>query len=102
LAELPADQVAIVLTTWAFAYFEAQDRVEFMELLDRASHHRDVAWLSAEAAGIVEPLAGARAPDDEQGTSDILGAVLFRGGARRATPLGYVQEHGAWLDWRAT
>jgi hypothetical protein len=102
LAELPADQVAIVITTWAFAYFSVEDRVAFMELLDRASHHRDIAWLSAEAAGTVEPLAAAQAPDDEQGTSDILGAVLFRGGARRAVPLGYVQEHGAWLDWRAS
>jgi len=102
LAELPADQVAIVITTWAFAYFSVEDRADFMELLDRASHHRDIAWLSAEAAGTVEPLAGARAPDDEHGTSDILGAVLFRGGVRRAVPLGYVQEHGAWLDWRAT
>jgi hypothetical protein len=102
LAGLPPGQVAVIMTTWAFAYFSLEDRLEFMELLDGASHQRALAWLSAEAAGIVEPLAGARAPDDEQGTSDILGAVLFRGGARRAVPLGYVQEHGAWLDWRAT
>jgi hypothetical protein len=40
-------------------------------------------------------------PDDEQGTSDILGAILFSNGERRHHLLGYVQEHGQWIDWRA-
>jgi hypothetical protein len=102
LAALPLGAVAIVTTTWAFAYFSAADRLAFMDLLDRASHQRTIAWLSAEGAGTVEPFAAERAADDEQGKSDILGAVIFQRGERRAHMLGDVQEHGAWIDWQAT
>jgi hypothetical protein len=101
LSALPPGTAALITTTWAFAYFSAEDRLAFMAVLDRASHQRDIGWLSAEAAGTVDSLAAARRADDEQGKSDILGAVIFRGGQRQAHLLGYVQEHGAWLDWRA-
>jgi hypothetical protein len=94
--------VAVIMTTWAFAYLRIEDRKEFMMLLDRESQTRDIAWLSAEAAGIVEPFADQAAPDDDQGTSNILGAILFKGGVRHPQVLGYVQEHGGWIDWRAT
>jgi hypothetical protein len=101
LGALPPGTAALVTTTWAFGYFSAEDRQTFMEVLDRASYQRDIAWLSAEAAGTVGPLAAARLADDEQGKADLLGAIVFRGGTREAHVLGYVQEHGAWLDWRA-
>jgi hypothetical protein len=101
LAELPAGAAAIVVTTWAFAYFSVEDREEFMRVLDAASHHRDIAWLSAEGPGTVTPFAAETKAHDDQGLSDILGAVLFRAGRRRAQMLAYVQEHGAWIDWQA-
>jgi len=101
LSALPSDVVVIVVTTWAFAYFSTQDRQEFLELLDRASHRRVIAWLSAEGAGTVEALTALAPPADDAGQSDLLGAVVFEGGERRAQLLGLVQEHGAWIDWRA-
>lgn len=101
LAALAPGAPAVVVTTWAFAYLGSEDRSAFTALLDRQSDGRALAWVSAEAAGTVESFAGEAVPDDEQGTSDILGAILFSNGERRHHLLGYVQEHGQWIDWRA-
>jgi hypothetical protein len=101
LAELPSGAVAIVVTTWAFAYLSVEDREEFMRILDDASHHRDIAWLSAEGPGTVAPFAAKAKEHDDQGLSDILGVILFKAGRRRAQMLAFVQEHGAWIDWQA-
>ena len=56
LAGLPDGALATVVTTWAFAYFAPTQRQEFIGHLAAASHDRDVAWLSAESPGTVEPL----------------------------------------------
>jgi hypothetical protein len=90
-----------VVTTAAFTYLTTEARQEFMQILDDASYHRDIAWLSAENQGTVGPfVAEAEVPED-QAMSYMLGAVLFKKGGRRGQLLAYVQEHGAWIDWRA-
>jgi hypothetical protein len=101
IAALPEGAVAVVVTSWAFAYLRIEDRQEFMRLLERESHARDIAWWSAEGAGTVEPFADQAVPDDDQRAANILGAILFKNGVRDPHLLGYVQEHGAWIDWRA-
>ena len=101
LADLPAGAVAIVVTTWAFAYFSVEDREKFMRILDDASRRRDIAWLSAEGPGTVAPFAAEATEHDDQGLSHILGVIFFKAGQRRAQMLAYVQEHGAWIDWQA-
>ena len=102
LAGLPPGVPAVVVTTWAFAYFSLEDRRAFIALLDASSRQRDIAWLSAESPGTVEPLAAAAAAHTDQSGSDVLGAVLFKGGVHQAELLGFVGTHGAWIDWRAT
>lgn len=102
LTSLPTGTAAVIVTTWAFAYFSLEDRQEFMALLDGASLLRDIAWLSAEGPGTVEPLFEAAASHPDPSGSDLLGAVLFEGGAHRGELLGFVGTHGAWIDWRAT
>ena len=62
LADLPRATPAIVMTTWALAYFSLEQRHRFAEILERASQTRPVAWLSAEGPGIVEAFA-ADAPE---------------------------------------
>jgi hypothetical protein len=101
LAGLPTGTAAVIVTTWAFAYFSPEERQEFIALLDAASRQRDIAWLSAESPGTVEPVAAAAAAHRDQSGSDVLGAVLFKGGAHRGEVLGFVGSHGAWIDWRA-
>lgn len=97
LGDLPVDVAAVIVTTWAFAYFSPDDRQHFVELLETASHSRPVAWLSAEGEGTVVALADQPGPDHPG--ADVLGAAIFRDGVARWDRLGSVQEHGAWIDW---
>jgi hypothetical protein len=101
LAELPVGVVAVVMTTWAFAYLTIEAREVFMRILDDASHHRPVAWLSAEGQGTVPSFVADDTVHDDHAMPDILGVVLFENGRRRAQLLALVQVHGAWIDWRA-
>jgi hypothetical protein len=102
LAGLPDGALATVVTTWAFAYFAADQRQEFIGHLAAVSRDRDVAWLSAESPGTVEPLGAEVAAHPDRAGSDILGAVLFQNGVQEARLLGFAQGHGGWIDWRAT
>jgi len=101
LDQLPPGATAVVVTTWAFAYFGTADRRRFEDLLRAESQTRTIAWLSAEALGTVEAFADAVGPGAESSTNDVLGALTFHGGAVDTALLARVQEHGQWLDWRA-
>lgn len=101
LRELPGGTTAIVMTTWAFAYLTIDDRETFVQLLDEASHRRPIAWVSAEGAGTVAAFAETDLDHETvEGVSDVLGAIVFDRGQRRAQLLAFTQEHGAQLDWR--
>jgi hypothetical protein len=99
LADLPIGVTAVIVTTWAFAYFSLEGRQRFVELLEAESQMRTIAWLSAEGAGTVAAFADQPVPDRDAG-ADLLGAAVFEGGAARWELLGIVHEHGAWIDWR--
>jgi hypothetical protein len=103
LGQLPPGAAAVIVTTWAFAYFSLDDRERFVQILEAASHTRTIAWLSAEGLGTVAAIAGApgAADADAAAGADVLGAAIFERGAARWELLGLVQEHGAWIDWRA-
>ena len=101
LTGLAEGAVATIVTTWAFAYLGAGERQEFIGHLAAASRQRDVAWLSAEGPGTVEPLEAEVATHPDRAGSDVLGAVLFEDGVPQARLLGFAQGHGAWIDWRA-
>jgi len=101
LAGLADGAVATVVTTWAFAYLAPGERQEFIGHLAAASHLRDIAWVSAEGPGTVEPLEAEVASHPDRAGSDVLGAVLFHAGVPQTRLLGFAQEHGGWIDWRA-
>jgi hypothetical protein len=101
LAGLADGAVATVITTWAFAYLAPGERQEFIGHLAAASHLRDIAWVSAEGPGTVEPLEAEVASHPDRAGSDVLGAVLFHDGVPQTRLLGFAQEHGGWIDWRA-
>jgi hypothetical protein len=102
LADLPGTTTAVVVTTWAFAYFSIEQRQEFVGLLDTASSRRPVAWLSAEGAGTVDGFAEESLPEHDDTESNLLGAVILDHGRRRQQLLGFVHQHGGWIDWRDT
>ena len=99
LADLPIGVTAVIVTTWAFAYFSLKGRQRFVDLLEAESQMRTIAWLSAEGVGTVAAFADQPVPDRDAG-ADLLGAAVFEGGAARWELLGIVHEHGAWIDWR--
>jgi hypothetical protein len=100
LADVPADTTAVVVTTSAFAYLSIEERREFLSLLETEGRHRPVAWLSAEAAGIVDAFAGDVPGDSDRADSDVLGAMTFGVDGPRSWSLGFAHRHGRWLDWR--
>jgi hypothetical protein len=100
IADLSTDDAAVIVTTWAFAYFSPAERQRFVSILETESQRRTVAWLNAEGAGTVAALAHDPVPNSDAG-ADVLGAGIFRDGTARWESLGLVQEHGAWIDWRA-
>jgi hypothetical protein len=93
---------AVVVTTWAFAYLRLEERRAFTQGLADASRLRPLAWLSAEGSGTVEAFAEVALPDHDGTTANILGALLFEGGSPHEHLLGFVHQHGNWIDWRAT
>jgi hypothetical protein len=101
LADLPRGAAAVALTTWAFAYFSIEERQRFAEILRSASHGRRITWLSAEGEGTVDAFAGASAPRHDLSGSNVLGAVTFEDGTARQQLLGFVHQHGGWIDWCA-
>ena len=93
---------AVVMTTWAFAYFSLEDRRRFFGILEAASERRPIAWLSADGAGTVPGVAEPTLTDRSGAQAHVLGAVLVDRGAVTGTELlAVVQQHGAWIDWRA-
>ncbi len=98
---LPMHTTAIVMTTWAFAYLSVEERETFIRLLDEASHRRPIAWLSAEGAGTVDAFAAETIAHNDIEVPDVLGAMIFEDGRRRAQLLAFTQEHGARISWRS-
>jgi hypothetical protein len=101
VATVPADCLVVVVTTWALAYLTEPRRREFHDRLSRIGRRRPVAWVSGEAAGVVEAFTSTEPPAGPDGTDpSILGEVLFDRSREEATLLGVVHPHGLWLDWR--
>ncbi len=100
LAGLPAGVVALVLTTWAFAYLLVEDRRRFVDMLVDESRGRTIVWLSAEAPGTVEAFADSVGAERAPSEFDVLGVLTFDGGECRRQLLGFVNSHGHSLDWR--
>jgi hypothetical protein len=65
------------------------------------SHTCPITWLSAEGAGTVDAFADSDVPSHDATISNILGALTFERGAVHEELLGFVHQHGSWIDWRA-
>jgi len=102
LRALPDDAIAVVITTWAFAYLAREHRSAFIDELRVLGRERPVAWVSGEGASVVSHFENVTRPVDAMGTTaSLLGLVVFDGTEERSTLLGFVHPHGRWLEWRA-
>ena len=97
---LPVDAPLCVMTSWAVAYLSRSQRSGFVDALEALSTSRPVAWLSAEAPGVVDGLPELPPGKDREGISpSVLGCTVFDHGRREAHVLGRCHPHGSWLDW---
>ncbi len=101
LASLPTDAVAVVTTTWAIAYLSREARVRFAAQLAKAGRDRTIVWISGEGPGIVPEFADVKVPEVEGIEPNLLGAIVYDGNRKYATPLAFVHPHGASIDWIA-
>jgi hypothetical protein len=102
LDQLAGGVAAVVVTSWSFSYFSAADRQRFVDILEAASSRRRVAWLSADGAGTVPGVGDASLTDRDGAQAHLLGATWIERGASESELLAVVQQHGSWIDWRAT
>lgn len=90
----------VVTTTWTLAYLPPDQRSAFDAVLAAASKDRPIAWISAEANGIVPGVADQPAPPVSGPDGSVLTAITYGDGQRhQARVLAHVHPHGRWLWW---
>jgi len=97
--------LAVVVTTWSYAYVLPDQRPAFIDALRRTGRSRPLVWIAAEARGLIESvdLSSVAEPPASMQTSpvDVLSAWRFDGAGDEARILALVHSHGLWIDWRA-
>jgi hypothetical protein len=96
-ADVPADALPVVITTWALSRLPLEHRLRFLQRLGDAD--RPVAWVSAEGVGVAPaiPTLG----DRRASGHSIIGLAMFERSVLRAEALGRCWSRGRWLEWLA-
>ena len=99
LAEVPADALPVVTTTWTLSHLTLERRLRFLQRLDEAATGRAVAWVSAEGVGVAPaiPTLG----DRRASGHSIVGLAVFGQSALRAEAIGRCWSRGGLLAWLA-
>ncbi len=101
IAEVPADVVPVVATTWVLAYFSSDERKALGALLDDVGGRRDLAGLTSEYPGVapwIDP-PGRDATDNAGQAASLLGLRWWHGGHATSVALAWTHAHGQWIDW---
>ncbi|MEU5881081.1 DUF2332 domain-containing protein [Spirillospora sp. NPDC047279] len=98
-AQVPADVLPVVTTTWALSRLSLESRLRFLQRLDKAATGRAVAWVSAEGVGVAPaiPTFGDRPASGHS----IIGVALFGHSALRAEAVGRCWSRGRMVSWLA-
>ncbi|TQC50257.1 DUF2332 domain-containing protein [Rhodococcus sp. WS4] len=98
-AQVPADALPVVTTTWALSRFPLESRLRFLHRLDEAATGRAVAWVSAEGVGVAPaiPTLG----DRRASGHSIIGVAVFDHSALHAEAIGRCWSRGRMLAWLA-
>ena len=99
-AEVPADALPVVTTTWALSQLPLDGRLRFLQGLDEAATGRTVAWVSLEGVGVAPaiPTLG----DRRASGHSIIGLALFERSNLHAEAIGRCWSRGRWLAWLAS
>jgi hypothetical protein len=98
-AQVPADALPVVTTTWALSRFPLESRLRFLHRLDEAATGRAVAWVSVEGVGVAPaiPTLG----DRRASGHSIIGLAVFEHSALRTEAVGRCWSQGRFLAWLA-
>jgi len=96
-AQVPADALPIVTTTWAMPGLPLENRLRFLHRLDEAATDRPVAWVSVEGVGVAPaiPTFG----DRRASGHSIIGLAVFDHSALHAEAIGRCWSRGRLLAW---
>ena len=99
VARVPADALAVVITTWALSHVPLDSRLRFLHRLDEAAAGRPLAWVPAEGVGVAPaiPTLG----DRRASGHSIIGLAVFDRSALRAEAIGRCWSRGRLLAWLA-
>lgn len=99
--ELPGREPVVVFTATVLRYLTADARTAFAAQLRQAAGHRPVAWVFAEAPGLVaatDPgLAALAGPVARRNSLFLVGASLFRPGHREDALLALADPYLRWI-----
>jgi hypothetical protein len=98
-AEVPADALPVLTTTWTLSQLPLESRLRFLHALGEAAAGRTVAWVSAEGVGVAPgiPTLG----DRRAFGHSIIGLAVFDRSALQAEAIGRCWSQGRWLEWLA-
>src|SRR3954471_3571946 len=99
VAQVPADALPVVTTTWALSRLSADGRRRVLHRLGEASTGRPVAWVSVEGVGVAPevPTLGDRPASGHT----IVGLAALDGVPLRAEAIGRCWSRGHFLAWLA-
>jgi hypothetical protein len=98
-AEVPADALPVLTTTWTLSQLPLESRLRFLHALGEAAAGRTVAWVSAEGVGVAP---GIPALGDRRAFGhSIIGLAVFDRSALQAEAIGRCWSQGRWLEWLA-
>jgi hypothetical protein len=97
LAQVPADALPVVTTTWALSDLPLETRLRFLQRLDGAATERPVAWVSVEGVGVAPaiPTFGDRPASGHS----IIGVAVFNHSTLNAEAAGRCWLRGQMLAW---
>lgn len=98
-AQVPADALPVVTTTWSLSRLSLADRLRFLDTLIDASARRTLAWVSVEGVGVAPgvPTLG----DRRASGHSIVGVTLLDRETVRAEAVGRCWSRGRVLEWLA-
>ena len=97
IAQVPAEAVPVLLTTWALSQIRPERRARFLRRLHEAAAKRTVAWVSVEGVGVAPsiPTLGDRPASGHS----IIGLSVSDRSALRTEAVGRCWSRGRLLAW---
>jgi hypothetical protein len=88
----------VITTSWVLNYLTSEQRIAFVDALDRAGATTDISWVIAESPFLTPEVPHSGDHSNEHITE--LSLITWRNGERDDQHLGTCHPHGYWIHWR--